>query len=78
MPTMAGLDGDAKALGDVLKEIAAERGGGLSVRRLGKWLQKHSGRRIDGNFFTKASERDHVALWKVMSSDKGGTAPATG
>lgn len=67
-----------RLLADVLKEIAAERGGGLSVRRLGKWLQKHGGRRIGGLYFTKATERDHVALWKVEKVDKGGAATATG
>jgi hypothetical protein len=67
-------DSDARALGDVLKEIAADRTGGLSVRRLGKWLQKHGGRRVDGNFFTKTAERAHVALWKVDQAQKGGVA----
>lgn len=74
LPTVAGLDADAKLLAEVLKEIAAERGGGLSVRRLGKWLQKHGGRRIGGRFFYKPAERDHVALWRVQSDEKGGVA----
>lgn len=67
-----------RALGEVLKEIAAERGGGLSTKRLGRWLQKHSGRRIAGRYFRKASEREHTALWKVQQIEKGGTVPAAG
>jgi hypothetical protein len=74
--TMPPIPESDRLLGDVLKEIAAERGGGLSVRRLGKWLQKHGGRRIGGRFFVKAQERDHVALWKVEGTEKGGATKA--
>jgi hypothetical protein len=74
MPMGIALDSDSSNLLDILKEIAAERGGGLSVRRLGKWLQKHSGRRIAGRYFYKPSERDHVALWRVEDGTKGGSS----
>jgi putative DNA primase/helicase len=54
-----------KTFSEALSQVAADRGGGLSSRRLARWLTRFSGRIVGGRQFVKAGERDHVAMWKV-------------
>lgn len=56
-----------KSFYESLSQVAADRGGGLSNRRLGRWLSKFSGRIVDGKQFFKNGERDHVAKWSVKN-----------
>lgn len=73
------LTADAKALRDVLLEIAkAKTGGEPDAMRLGHWLRAHSGRRVNGRHFEPAGKRDHVALYKVVQDPNFKEAPAGG
>lgn len=54
-----------RAMWDILREIALDRGGQFNVKRLAKWLGRHKGRRVGGRQLASGGERDHVALWKV-------------
>lgn len=56
-----------EALREALLAVANERGGGgnISSRRLGHWLKRFQDRIVDDKKFTRAGERDHVALWRV-------------
>jgi putative DNA primase/helicase len=58
-------------LQEIFRDIATDRGGTISSRRLGKWLQRYAGRRAKGQQFIKEGELNHVALWKVEVFDKG-------
>lgn len=54
------------ALQDALQQMAAERGGALSAKRLGHWLRARADRIVDGRMFVHAGkDRNGVALWKV-------------
>lgn len=56
---------EARALRDGLREIARDRDGAWSPRRLSKWLTKHVGRRADNLMLSKGDEKDHTQLWHV-------------
>lgn len=56
----------SEALDLVLREVCRDRrDGSLDTRRLGKWLQSHADRLVDGMKFVRAGETDHTLLWKV-------------
>ncbi len=54
-----------RAMWDILREIAVDRGGQFNIKRLAKWLGRHKGRRVGGWQLLAAGECDHVALFKV-------------
>lgn len=54
-----------KTFYESLSQVSADRGGGLSPRRLARWLSKFAGRIVDGKQIIKNGERDHVAKWSV-------------
>lgn len=47
------FDGDGSALHDALSEIAGQQGR-INPRILGRWIERHEGRRIDGLWFQRA------------------------
>lgn len=53
-------------LRDLLHELARDRGGTLSAKRLGKWLQSKQGRIADNMKFERDGEDHGAALWKVV------------
>jgi hypothetical protein len=63
------VGGGPSVLEGALREIAQDRSGSINVRRLGKWMQSHAGRRADGMLIVKDGEKDHVARWRVKKSD---------
>lgn len=56
------------ALRDVLADIAMDRGGTLSAKRLGKWLNKHCERIVDGRFIEKSSEIKGVSMFRIRDA----------
>lgn len=53
-------------LRDMLHEIAKDRSGALSAKRLAGWLRNRAGRIVGGRMFEKAGEtRADVSLWRV-------------
>jgi hypothetical protein len=56
-------DGDRGLLA-VLEEIAGE-GHSINPRRLGRWVEKHQGRIIDGLRLERGPDRNGVATWTV-------------
>jgi len=63
--------GKATSLKEVFAEVATDRSGSISSRRLGKWLQRYAGRRTKGRQIVKGGVQNHVALWKVEVFAKG-------
>jgi hypothetical protein len=47
-----------------LDEIAGEKGH-INKRRLGRWIERHAGRIVDGLRFVKDGERQNFARWRV-------------
>ena len=48
--------------------VVAGEGGKVSTGRLGKWLGKVKGRRVNGKHIEEAGSRDGIALWQVTAS----------
>ena len=61
------FDEDAKALHDVLLEIAGERNS-INPRILGRWIERHTDDRCGGLYVTRAGERCRAALWLLERS----------
>jgi hypothetical protein len=57
--------GKAAPLMELFREIAADRNGAVKSKRLAKWLQRYTGRRVRGQQIVKQGEQDHSTLWKV-------------
>lgn len=56
------------ALREALEQIAKDRAGALSAKRLGAWLRSRDGRIVKGRMFQKAgSNRNDVSLWKLTN-----------
>ena len=53
---------------DVLDEIAGERGA-LNSRRLGRWIERHIKRIVDGCCFASAGKRQNYNVWVVREND---------
>lgn len=51
-------------LNDVIHEIAGERGI-VNVRRLGRWIERHARRRVEGRWFEPAGKRQGSMQWRV-------------
>ena len=56
----------AKALREVLLEVAEERGE-INRRRLGRWIARHAGRIVDGQRFERASGTTSAERWACKS-----------
>ena len=56
----------AKRLDLALREMAKSTGAPLTPKRLGHWLRRLGGGRIDGNCFVRVGERDHTSLWRLI------------
>ena len=68
--------GGAGDLRDFLENIARDRAGGVSSKRLGNWLRAHADRIIGDFMFVKAGEdANGTSLWKVKEIK---TVQATG
>jgi putative DNA primase/helicase len=52
---------------EALAAVAGE-GGKISTGRLGKWLGKVKGRRINGMRIEDTGYRDGIALWQISGS----------
>lgn len=52
-------------LRDALSDVAADRQGGLSTKRLGHWLNRREDRIVNGMKFMRDGERDHTTVWKL-------------
>lgn len=60
-----------EALRDVLHEIARDRAGALSAKKLGAWLRGRAGRIVGGRLFEKSGvTREDVTLWKIKKVAK--------
>jgi putative DNA primase/helicase len=58
------------ALREALEQIAKDRSGALSAKRLGTWLRSRDGRIAKGKMFQKAGEnRNDVSLWKLTNAE---------
>ena len=55
-----------RVLEEALREIARDRDGQWSARRLSRWLAKHANRRAEGLMLVRAEDRDHTQVWKVV------------
>lgn len=58
-----------RVLEEALREIARDRDGQWSARRLSRWLAKHANRRAEGLMLARAEDRDHTQVWKVVEVD---------
>lgn len=58
----------AAQLGEVLDEIAGERGK-INSRRLGRWIENKAGRVIDGHAIRSDGQRQGSNLWKIDAID---------
>ncbi len=56
------------ALFDVLDEIAGERGV-INSRRLGRWIERHVKRIVDGCYFVSSGKRLNYNIWVVCDSE---------
>ena len=61
-----GFTDAAKALREVLLEVAEERGE-INRRRLGRWIARHQGRIVDGQRFERASGTTSAERWTCKS-----------
>ena len=50
---------------------AAGRGGQISGRALGHWLQARAGRIVDGMRFERMGDRSGVAVWALRLAEEG-------
>lgn len=56
------------ALRDALMEIAGERGGtAINPRMLGRWIERHAERRLNGRRFVQDGMSHHAKRWMVAS-----------
>ncbi|MEO8631062.1 MAG: hypothetical protein ABI612_23635, partial [Betaproteobacteria bacterium] len=53
-------------LREVIEDIAGERGE-INRRKLGWWIRRHEGRRVNGRRFVRASGRRSAEAWRVES-----------
>jgi putative DNA primase/helicase len=56
-----------KEFRSVLQDIALDRVGALSAKKLGNWLRSHADRPILGQVFEKAGEERGSTLWKLVA-----------
>ena len=61
---VSAVNDDAAELGEVLQEIAGERGE-INRRKLGWWIRRHAGRIVDGKRFSRASGKRSAEAWQV-------------
>jgi hypothetical protein len=52
-------------LHDAIAAVASEKGGTISVHRLGLWLRDSAGKIVDGRRIAQAGEVRHVQTWKL-------------
>lgn len=52
-------------LSAALDEVAGDGGDRLNSRRLGRWIERHQGRVLDGLVIRRAGTRSGSALWKL-------------
>jgi hypothetical protein len=52
-------------LHDAIAAVASEKGGAISVHRLGLWLRDFAGKIVDGRRIAQAGEVRHVQTWKL-------------
>jgi len=55
---------ERQELGEVLREIAEERGE-INRRKLGWWIKRHAGRIVDGRRFVRSSGSRSAEAWQV-------------
>jgi len=60
----ASSQGESQELGEVLRDIAEERGV-INRRKLGWWIRRHAGRIVEGRRFTRASGNRSAEAWQV-------------
>jgi hypothetical protein len=60
----ASLADENPELGDVLRDIAEERGQ-INRRKLGWWIKRHAGRIVEGRRFVRATGKRSAEAWKV-------------
>lgn len=64
-----GGTGSSKAeeeLIQLLKEVAADKSGNVSAKRLGRWLERRKRAPVGGFQIEQDGEENHSAIWKVM------------
>ena len=59
-----------KTLFDALQHVAGDRGP-INAKKLGHWIGRNRGVRVDGLFFEDCGERNKVKLWRVKPKDEG-------
>lgn len=52
------------SLNDAIQAIASD-GGCVNPRRLGRWIERHARRRVDGRWFEPAGKRQGSVQWRV-------------
>lgn len=67
---------DKVELHDVISEIADERGE-INKKRLGRWIERHAGRLVDGMRFVKAPKTRNVVEWRVVSVSSVSSVPTS-
>lgn len=55
-------------LSEAVQQVAQDRGN-LNPKRLGKWLARNADRICEGKQFVRAGERNHVALWRLVTTE---------
>ena len=58
------LPRERQELGEVLRDIAEERGE-INRRKLGWWIRRHAGRIVDGRRFVRSSGNRSAEAWQV-------------
>lgn len=67
-------DPDRNELYDVISDIAEERGE-INRKRLGRWIDRHAGRFVDGLRFVRAAKTCNAVPWQIESTPPAPLAP---
>jgi phage/plasmid primase-like uncharacterized protein len=74
--TIASAIAAAEARADLrvaIDEIAGQGNGRANPRILGRWIERHVGRRVDGLRFERGRMRDGLTTWAVLQSSEPGS-----
>lgn len=69
-------DPDLVELHEVISDIADERGE-INRKRLGRWIDRHAGRIVDGLRFVEAPKTRNAVQWQVVSLSSVSSVPAS-
>ena len=61
----------------MLTGLFADERGEINKKRLGRWIERHAGRLVDGMRFVKAPKIRNVVEWRVVSVSSVSSVPTS-